>query len=341
MPAPPESLYPDLYRAALEASPSPMLVADEDGVIVLANRELERLFGWEPGTLVGSSVDLLLPEALRTGHAAHRARFAAEPASRPMGRQRDLQARHRDGTVFPVEVGLSPVRTAGGLYVACALMDQTERRKVRDELAQQASRLQEANARLTEMASTDHLTALWNRRAFLEQMDIGLELAVRDARPLSVLIIDVDHFKPYNDEFGHLAGDEVLGGTAQLLRQLARRSDFLARIGGEEFGVLLHAADEEGAVRQAERFRQGIEAAPWPRRRITISVGAETATFQKPVPRPAMPAPSQLLAAADRALYYSKEHGRNRVTHAHHLAMSTGTERGVDYGSPPGDQVLH
>ena len=325
MTAHPGSLHPDVYRIALEASPSPTLVVDPEGVIILANRELERLFGWEPGALVGCSIDLLLPEALRTEHAAHRARYLAEPTARPMGRKRDLQALHRDGTVFPVEVGLSPLQTPGGLHVACAIVDLTERRKVRDDLTQQASILQEANAKLTELASTDYLTALWNRRAFLEQLDIGLELAVRDARPISLLLIDVDHFKPYNDEFGHLAGDEVLGGTARLLRENARRSDFLARIGGEEFGVLLHAADEEGAKRQAERFRLGIETAPWPQRRITISIGAVTAIFAKAVPRPRIPARSLLLAEADRALYYSKEHGRNRVTHVHDLVAGAVT----------------
>ena len=336
MPAHPGFLHPDIYRIALEASPSPTLIVDTEGVIVLANRELERLFGWEPGMLVGSPIEVLLPEALRAEHTANRARYAAEPTARPMGRQRDLEARHRDGTLFPVEVGLSPIQAAGGQYVACAVVDLTERRRIREDLSLQASRLQEANAMLAELARTDFLTALWNRRAFLEQLDIGLELAVRAAQPMSVLIIDVDHFKPYNDEFGHLAGDEVLGGTAQLLREQARRSDFLARIGGEEFGVLLHSADQEGAVRQAERFRQRIEAAAWPRRPITISIGAVTAAFEAPVPRPEVPAPSQLLALADRALYYSKEHGRNRVTHVRNLVAV-----GDDHGGRPGGPVLH
>lgn len=337
MPAEPGSLHPDVYRIAIEASPSPILVTDAEGVIILANREAERLFGWERGSLVGCSVDVLLPEALRTEHAVHRDRYAAEPAPRPMGRQRDLQARHRDGTLFPVEVGLSPVQSAEGLYVACVIVDLTERQRIGEELARQAAILQHANTTLTALASTDHLTALWNRRMFLEQMDIELERAVRDARPLSVLILDVDDFKPYNDEFGHLAGDQVLGTAARLLREHARRSDFLARIGGEEFGVLLHAADRGGAVRLAERFRLGIEAASWPRRRITISIGAATVAFQGPVPRPPIPVRSQLLAAADRALYHSKEHGRNRVTHFQDL-LSIAEDRP---GDALGGQVLH
>ena len=317
------SLHPDVYRVAIEASPTPTLVTDAEGVILLANREVERLFGWEPGTLVGCSTDVLLPEDLRTEHATHRARYAAEPAARPMGRQRDLRARHRDGTEFPVEVGLSPVHPAGSLYVVCTIMDLTERSKIREDLSQQAALLEQANQKLKELATTDHLTALWNRRAFLEQLDIELERAVRDARPMSVLILDVDHFKPYNDEFGHLAGDEVLRSMARVLRKQARRSDFLARIGGEEFGVLLHAADREGAVRMGERFRLGIEVASWPRRPITMSIGAVTVAFAKPVPRPKTPPRSELLAAADRALYHSKEQGRNRVTHIQDLVAVT------------------
>jgi diguanylate cyclase (GGDEF)-like protein/PAS domain S-box-containing protein len=339
MPSHPGPLHPEIYRIAVEASPSPMLVTDAEGIIILANREAERLFGWEPGALVGRSVDVLLPDGLRSEHAAHRARYAAEPTPRPMGRQRDLQARRRDGTEFPVEVGLSPVQTAEGLYVTCVIMDLTERRRIREDLSRQAAMLQQANAKLTALASTDQLTALWNRRAFLEQLDIELERAVRDTRPMSLLICDVDHFKPYNDEFGHLAGDEVLGGAARLLRAHARRSDFVARIGGEEFGVLLHAADRDGAVRLAERFRHGIEAASWPRRQITISIGAVSVAFQKPVPRPPMPVRSQLLAAADRALYHSKEHGRNRVTHFQDLVAAAGL--GDDHDYSPGGRVHH
>jgi diguanylate cyclase (GGDEF)-like protein/PAS domain S-box-containing protein len=299
-----------------------MLVADAAGIIVLANPQAERLFGWDPGTLAGHSIDDLLPDELRARHAELRTQFVAAPVLRAMGRQRDLQARRRDGSVFPVEVGLNPVRTADGFRIVCAIVDLTERLGVREQLSRQAALLAEANARLTELATTDDLTALWNRRAFLEQLDLEIERAVRDARPMSVLILDVDHFKPYNDEHGHLAGDEVLGGVARVLREHARRSDFLARIGGEEFGILLHAADRAGALRLADRFRRGVEGTTWPRRPITISVGAATVAFPSAVPRPSAPARSAVLAAADRALYHSKEHGRNRVTHAQDLAAA-------------------
>jgi diguanylate cyclase (GGDEF)-like protein/PAS domain S-box-containing protein len=311
----------EIYRAAIEASPVATIVTDADGMIALANREAERLFAYDAGVLIGRPIEALVPEAAQGLHPTHRMRYATEPALRLMGALRDLQARREsDGAVFPVEVGLNPVRTSRGLFVVCTIVDLTERKRAEERLAQQAMALKAANERLVELATTDSLTTLWNRRAFLDQLDIQLEMAVRSAHPMSVLIVDVDHFKPYNDQYGHLAGDEVLRSAARVFRTRARRSDFVARIGGEEFGVILHDANREGARRAAEQLRQAVEEAQWPRRRITVSVGAATVAFPAPVPRPASPGRTRVLSAADRALYYSKEQGRNRVTHADDLA---------------------
>ncbi len=303
----------DLYRVAVDASPCATLVADASGTVTLANREAERLFACQPGMIVGRPIESLLPPDPA-------AQPAAGPVGRPLGRPGDGVARRGDGTVFPVEVGVNPIRTGRGLCLVYAVLDLTERKRVEERLSQQAAALEAANARLTELATTDSLTALWNRRAFLEQLDIQLEQSVRTARPMSVLILDVDDFKPYNDQYGHLAGDEILRAAARLMRERARRSDFIARIGGEEFGVILHEADRQGAVRLAENLRTAVEAATWPRRRITVSVGAATVRFPGAVPRPPSPPRSQVLSLADRALYYSKEKGRNRVTHVEDLA---------------------
>jgi diguanylate cyclase (GGDEF)-like protein/PAS domain S-box-containing protein len=183
----------------------------------------------------------------------------------------------------------------------------------------QAQMLERAFGGLLEMASTDSLTSLWNRRAFLEQLTIQLDQAVRSGQPISVLLVDVDHFKSYNDSYGHLAGDEVLKGVAGVLRAKARQSDYVARIGGEEFGVILPETDRSGSVQLAERFRIAIDDESWPRREITASFGASTVAFARTVPRPEAPGFSEVLAAADQALYYSKEHGRNCVTHVSDL----------------------
>ena len=311
-----------VYRAALEASPSAILVTDSDGVITLANPQAERLFRCDPGTLRGRPIESLLPYESRAAHAAQRRRFTAQPEARPMGHLRDLRARRADGTVFPVEVGLNPVQTEDGQYVVCAIANLTQRKAVEEQLRQQTALLEAANVRLTELATTDSLTSLWNRRTFLEQLDIRLELSVRHARPMSVLILDLDEFKPYNDTYGHLAGDEILRTAARLFRERTRRSDFLARIGGEEFGAILSEADHDGAVKLAENLRLAVQDAQWPRRRITVSVGAATVWFPTAVPRPRSPGRSEVLSLADQALYYSKRQGRNRVTHVEDLAAT-------------------
>jgi diguanylate cyclase (GGDEF)-like protein/PAS domain S-box-containing protein len=292
-----------------------MVVADADGRIVLVNRAAERLFSYGLGELVGRSVETLVPTDLRADHAAHRQEFNADPRTRLMGQQRDLMARARDGSVFPVEIGLNPVRTADGIFIVSAIVDLSERKRTEQRISQQAEMLEQANAKLLEMASTDSLSSLWNRRSFLNQLNIQLEQVVRSGRPMSLLIVDVDHFKPYNDRFGHLAGDEVLRGVAKVLRDKARRSDYVARIGGEEFGVILPETDHGGSIMLAERFRNAIEVERWPRREITASLGATTVAFQRTVPRPEPPTVSEVLTAADQALYHSKENGRNRVSH--------------------------
>lgn len=310
-----DSVEHAVYRAAMEASPCATIVADEAGTITMANREAERLFGYDAGALVGQSIEVLVPDEVRGQHAGQRAAFLGHAMARPMGQNRDLSARRRDGEVFPVEIGLSPVRAGRHWSVVCAIVDLTERKRADERIAQQSAMLQEANARLAALASTDSLTTLWNRRSFLDQLDIQLEQAVRRARPVSVLLLDLDEFKGYNDTYGHLAGDEVLQGAARLLREHSRRSDFVARIGGEEFGVILPEADRSGSVMLAHRFRKAIDTATWPRRHVTVSVGAATVGFATAVPRPDPPARSHVLSAADRALYRSKERGRNCVTH--------------------------
>ncbi len=201
------------------------------------------------------------------------------------------------------------------MYVLAAIVDLTARRLAEQMIAAQARELVQVNERLSQMASTDSLTGVWNRRAFMDQLRIQLELARRTGWPLSVMILDVDHFKTFNDEFGHPAGDEVLRSVAHVLSEIARRSDFVARIGGEEFAFILPETDETGAGHLGERFRVALTDTEWPLRPITASIGATTVTVQRDDPDQPDRWCSRLLNEADEALYHSKEQGRNRVTH--------------------------
>ncbi|HEU0152476.1 MAG TPA: GGDEF domain-containing protein [Arenimonas sp.] len=158
---------------------------------------------------------------------------------------------------------------------------------------------------LREDANTDPLTRLGNRRAFQAAID-GLARQRREEdRAFSLLMIDVDRFKAYNDSHGHPAGDEVLRLVGRALQAALRPGDVAARYGGEEFTVLLPGIDGERALRVAERIRQDLEQTAWPYEPVTVSIGAAQAARDE--------APDHLVARADAALYQAKRDGRNRV----------------------------
>lgn len=178
--------------------------------------------------------------------------------------------------------------------------------------------LSKANTRLEVMAATDGMTGLVNHRAFQDLLRETTERVQQDGRPLSLLLLDVDHFKQYNDSFGHPAGDDVLRTVASLLRQEVRQGDFPARYGGEEFAVLLPNADAKAARQVAERIRAAIAAYPFAHRQVTVSVGVACAEGGETTPE-------ALLEMADRALYAAKRCGRNRVMLAEDSAVNEDT----------------
>jgi diguanylate cyclase (GGDEF)-like protein/putative nucleotidyltransferase with HDIG domain len=184
---------------------------------------------------------------------------------------------------------------------------QAELEMQQTELLAANAQLTDANQRLAALASTDGLTGLKNHRTFQERLAEEMTRSQRYSIPLSLLLLDVDRFKQYNDSFGHPAGDAVLQRVARILQANARSMDVVARYGGEEFAVLLPETERDGAKAVAERMRAAIEQGPWKERTVTASLGV--AHMSSDVDDAAM-----LLARADEALYRSKQAGRNRVT---------------------------
>lgn len=168
------------------------------------------------------------------------------------------------------------------------------------------------NFRLTELAYTDSLTELMNRRGFLTQLQQYQSFAIRTRRPLSLLLLDVDYFKIFNDSYGHSAGDQALVIIAGLLKTNLRRSDLAGRYGGEEFVICLPDSDQQGALTVAESLRQAVDHYGWPIQEITISIGAATAIADD---GSTCKTAKELIDEADRALYHSKQAGRNCSTH--------------------------
>ena len=176
------------------------------------------------------------------------------------------------------------------------------------EIEQKQAELLSMNATLIELSETDKLTGLKNRRYFQEKLEEQLSNNEKSASPFSLFILDIDHFKKVNDTFGHQVGDEVLAQLAQLLKNQARSLDIVARYGGEEFVVILPETDQNEAKAIAEQLRQAVEQAKWQTGRITVSVGIATAIKTDNE--------TTILQRADKALYASKENGRNHVTHS-------------------------
>jgi diguanylate cyclase (GGDEF)-like protein len=174
-------------------------------------------------------------------------------------------------------------------------------------------RIQKAleHARTRRLASTDGLTGVYNHRTFQERLSQEIARAERYSHPLSMLMIDVDHFKVYNDTYGHPQGDIVLQELARLLQETSRASDTVARYGGEEFAIILPETNSVGAQKIAQRLREQVERYPFPGREImpggtlTISIGAAT--------HASAGSKDALLQAADTALYTAKREGRNRI----------------------------
>jgi diguanylate cyclase (GGDEF)-like protein len=172
------------------------------------------------------------------------------------------------------------------------------------------------NSRLYEQtimqAHTDSLCNLWNHGYFQSELSRELKLAQRDHLPLSILMIDIDNFKPYNDNLGHQAGDRALHELSMILREASRKGDCTCRYGGEEFAIILPRTDKKAAFSLAERIRKIVEEYRFkheeviPSKRFTISIGIAT------YPEDASDK-DELIAKADSALYEAKRGGRNRV----------------------------
>lgn len=212
------------FRAVVESSPNGILMVDESGKITLINREVERAFGYSRRELVGRPVEVLIPQEQRSAHVLQRDEFGQNPRSRAMDHAKDISGVRKDGSIFPVQVGLTPVKSGSGAFVLATIQD----------LSDQVS----AEEKIRKLALYDNLTALPNRNLFNKQLEAAILQAKAGDYRLSLLAVNLDRFKGINDLLGHGAGDQVLREVAQRLRDSLRDRDFIARVGADDFFVV-------------------------------------------------------------------------------------------------------
>ena len=209
---------------------------------------------------------------------------------------------------------LSSQPQAGAVCRTIAALDALEQKKREQDAALSEADRQIAQMRQTleNLSTVDALTGLQNHRAFQEQLDRELGRALRHGQALSLLLLDIDQFKSYNNSYGHTEGDQALKVVSELLQETARASDIPARYGGKEFAIILTDTDMMGAVVLGERLRQAVASADGLQRPLTASIGIATLNSN-------IFSVAALIAQADRALCHAKGDGRNRVSHAHRI----------------------
>ncbi|MBK6378016.1 MAG: diguanylate cyclase [Xanthomonadales bacterium] len=232
--------------------------------------------------------------------------------SAPIALEFSIQAHWFEQTWIRILLGLAALALALGLVMLYNHGLHRRQRHLKLEVARRTSEIRAANQRLTELSYQDPLTGVANRRRLMEAVNTAIERARARGLPIGLIVIDVDHFKDYNDRHGHLAGDVALRAIAQALQSATREQDLVSRFGGEEFACLMIDAGIEAVERCAERMRALVEALP-PRtlgndtQTITISAG-----IMSRVPG-AEEDGADLLREADTALYRAKAEGRNRI----------------------------
>ncbi len=320
-----------LLRSALEIVQDPVLVLDPKGAFLKANGKTKEMLGYTWNELEERDffdlIDLEDLSEVRDGLEAMKGNGEV---------RLKISVVNQRGEKIPVELfgrlqGEDVLLLLKDLRGVVRLEEEWEKKKkdltekmrerdqyardlqtMRDLYKERVKEIEKIRAEAVFLSHTDDLTGIFNHRFFIQQLNLELERRKRYPSSLSLLMIDIDFFKHYNDNNGHLAGDEALKTTALLIQRAVRQTDIVARYGGEEFVAILINAGKETALEIAERVRRSIAETDFPHehlqpnKNLTVSVGVATHA-------PSLASLEDLLRAADDALYRAKKGGRNRI----------------------------
>jgi len=295
------SVFRDLFNHSFDAQ----WVLSADMHIEYANAAAASLTGYGVEELVGQPLSLLLPPKVANFHDGYVAHYHKHGETQGvLGEPRRFEILTRDRSLIPIQLkafrldGADEKRRFGATMVDLRAQVLLEKEQLH------------TMALLKRLALIDPLTELWNRRAFDDALDRQCALVSRHHSAAALAVIDIDHFKQVNDTYGHAAGDKVLQQLASHLKKIVRKEDMCARLGGEEFGVLMPACDPESAVVVIERALQRVATDRFDLdhgHAISISFSAGIAEIETDT------VADVLVEHADAAMYKAKKKGRARV----------------------------
>lgn len=294
-----------IYHAVMETSPDSVAVTDLLGNYIFANKQTAVLHGYDTTEeFIGKSTFSLFP----LSEVPKATKYMGITRADGVIKNVEFNLLRKDGSTFPAELSAALIKNEFGLPVAFIAItrDITERKRVADQLHDvneqlrlQLVEIEKLQAILHEQAIQDPLTGLYNRRYMEESLKQEFARASREAKPFSVVMLDMDNLKILNDKYGHAAGDAALKALSRLLKEQTRIEDIACRFGGDEFLVILHNADEAAASARIQQWTEQVKKIEISHEGVSmqVSFSAGIATY------PACDSIEELVHVADKALY--------------------------------------
>jgi len=290
-------------QAIIQNAMDGIITTDESGNILALNPAAEQIFGYTMQEVLGKNLTILMPEPYKSEHDSYLKRYRETGIAKIIGvRAREVVALRKSGEQFPMELSASEMMLGGQRYFIGIVRDIAERKRAEEKIAH--------------LAHYDYLTNLPNRAYFLDSLDHCVLLAKRNNYKMAVLFLDLDGFKKINDSLGHDAGDQLLREASKRLKDTIRASDTVARVGGDEFILLLN---EIGSIENSGLMAEKIIAAlsePFELQGQKCNVGGSIGISVYPDDASA---PDTLIKHADNAMYLAKQSGKNTYRYCRDL----------------------
>ncbi|MBI5121733.1 MAG: diguanylate cyclase [Rhodospirillales bacterium] len=293
-------------RSILQTVTDAIITIDATGIVETFNSAAERIFGYHESEVIGRNVSMLMPDPHRSAHDGYIQRFLDGSPTRLVGKTVEQIALRNDGSRFPIDLSVNPMRLGGQVKFTGVARDITDRK--------------EAEAEINRLALTDPLTGLANRNQFSRRLNDAFKISDRQKSQVALLLVDLDKFKPVNDIYGHPAGDALLKLVADEMLKLTRDVDTVARLGGDEFAILLFepgARDDVSHV--AERIVETL-GRQFDVMGFQIRIGGSVGIAFHPSDASDQDA---LFKYADLALYAAKAAGRNTYKYYNPTLLSS------------------